>query len=194
LSESGETGDVIKGQGILEYAQSLGVTEDTDPGLLIVLWKLGAKSQWEVSREEFVGGWTAIGAATTDAMKAKLTQWRKDLETPDKFRRFYFWVFDYLKEEQKTILLLEEATTVWNMLKLDQQWKLWPKWAEYLEASKTKSISKDTWRQFYDFIRAHPDSLEGYDDAGSWPVLIDEFVIWHKAGGKMPDEGGDLED
>ncbi len=61
MSESGETGDVIKGQGILEYGQALGVVEDTDPGLLIVLWKLGAKAQWEVSREEFVGGWTAVG-------------------------------------------------------------------------------------------------------------------------------------
>jgi len=61
LSESGETGDVIKGQGLLEYGQQLGVTEDTDPGLLLLLYKLGAEAHWEVEREEFVSGWTTYG-------------------------------------------------------------------------------------------------------------------------------------
>jgi len=59
---------------------------------------------------------------------------------------------------------------------------MWPKFQEYLEAAKVKSISKDTWRQFYDFIKVHPTSLDNYDEGGSWPVLIDEFVEWSKTG------------
>ncbi len=61
LSDSGETGDLIKGPGFLEYGQELGVSEDTDPGLIILAWKLGASEQWEFTRDEFVGGWTTFG-------------------------------------------------------------------------------------------------------------------------------------
>jgi len=182
LSESGETGDHVKGQGLLEYGKELGVVEDTDPGLLMLLWKLGSSVHWELEREEFISGWTTQGAGTLPKMKQKLAEWRKECENTDNFRRFYFWIFDYLKEEHKTILLLEEATTVWSMLGLDKQWALWPKFQEYLEVVKVKSISKDTWRQFYDFIKVHPNSLDNYDEGGSWPVLIDEYVEWSKTG------------
>lgn len=124
LSESGETGDVIKGQGLLEYGKELGVVEDTDPGLLLLLWKLGSTIHWELSREEFVGGWTTSG-------------------------------------------FVEEATTVWSMLSMDKQWALWPKFNAYMEAAKVKSVSKDTWRQFYDFMKVHPTSLDNYDEGGN---------------------------
>eukprot|EP01087_Luapelamoeba_hula_P020146 TRINITY_DN680_c0_g1_i1.p1 TRINITY_DN680_c0_g1~~TRINITY_DN680_c0_g1_i1.p1 ORF type:complete len:395 (+),score=66.43 TRINITY_DN680_c0_g1_i1:102-1286(+) len=182
LSESGETGDSIKGSGLLEYGNALGVTEDTDPGLLIVLWKLDASTQWELSRDEFVGGWTTLGTGNIDGMKNKLVEWRRELDTTEHFRKFYFWVFDYLREEHKTILTMEECTTIWSMLDMDKKWKLWPKFAEYLELSKTRALSKDTWRQLYDFMRVHPNTLDNYDDAGSWPVLVDEFVIWSQTG------------
>jgi len=188
LSESGETGDAVKGQGLLEYGQALGVTEDTDPGLLIVLWKLGSRTQWEVSRDEFVDGWTVYAAANINAHKNKLTEWRAELDQVEPFRRFYFWLFDYLKEEQKTILLIDEVTTIWGMLKMETKWPaFWTKWMEYVVAAKVRSISKDTWRQFYDFIRSHPTTLDDYDDMSSWPVVIDEFVIWTKTG-KMDGE------
>jgi len=182
LSESGETGDHIKGQGLLEYGQQLGVTEDTDPGLLLLLWKLAAEAHWEIGREEFVGGWTSSGAGTLPKMKEKMVEWRNEIKNHENFRRFYFWIFDYLKQPGKTILLLEEVTTVWAMLGLDKQWNLWPKFHEYLEVAKVKSISKDTWRQFIDFMKVHPNSLDNYDEGGSWPVLIDEFVEWNKTG------------
>jgi len=187
LSESGETGDLIKGRGMLQYGTALDVTDDNDPGLLVILWKLGARAQWELTRDEFVGGWTALGCGRLDGMKQKLQAWRRELDDVENFRKFYFWVFDYLREEGKTILLMEEATTVWAMLSMDKKWKLWNKWLEYIAISKAKSISKDTWRQFYDFIKTHPAGLDGYDDMGSWPVLIDEFVIWSKTG-KLHDD------
>lgn len=41
--------------------QDLGVVEDTDPGLMLLAFKLGAEAQWEFSREEFINGWTAFG-------------------------------------------------------------------------------------------------------------------------------------
>ncbi|KAL6069553.1 Ryanodine receptor 44F [Balamuthia mandrillaris] len=179
LSESGETGDVMKGQGMMQYAADLGITEDTDPGLLILAFKLGAEEQWEFSREEFVGGWTGYSAASLDKMKSKLAEWRSELQNTEEFKKFYYWLFDYLKEEKKTILLLEEATTIWDILDMKSKWpKFWDQWTKFLNEKSTKSISKDTWRQFYDFTLTHPTSLEGYDEMGSWPILIDEFHEW----------------
>jgi len=176
LSESGETGDVIKGSGFLQYGKDLGVVEDSDPGLMILAWKLDAKEQWEFNREEFVNGWVGYSCATLEAMKKRLSEWREDLKKTDHFRKFYFFVFDYLKEERKTIIMTEDAQMVWQMLGLDKRWAMWEKWVAYLAQSQTKSISRDNWRQFYDFINAHPKDISNYDTNSSWPVLMDGFV------------------
>jgi len=59
LSSSGEAEDLIKGNGVLEYAKDLGIVEDTDPGLMIVSWKLnvGHEKAWEFTRKEWLDGW-----------------------------------------------------------------------------------------------------------------------------------------
>jgi len=184
LSESGETEDVVKGQGLLQYSQDLGVTDDKDPGLLIVSWKLNVCHEkcWEFARDEFVGGWSIHGCHNIQTMKKKLEGWRVDVKNAQKFKSFYFYVFDYLKEDKK-ILAIEEATTVWEMLGMNQRWPLMGNWLTYLEGKK--SISRDTWRLFYNFIEQYPNNLDNYDTDGCWPSMIDEFVEYmHKGKGK----------
>jgi len=176
LSESGETGDVIKGQGFLNYGKELGVEEDTDIGLMILAWKLNAFGQWEFTRDQFVDGWVGYGCSSLVAMRKKLDEFRNELKTkPEEFKKFYFFVFDYLKEDKRTIILTEEALTVWQMLGLDKKWPLWDKWSVYV-TKETKAVSRDNWRQFIDFLKAHPEKLENYDANASWPVLMDGFV------------------
>lgn len=182
LSESGETGDIIKGAGFLQYGQDLGVVEDTDPGLMLLAFKLGAEAQWEFSREEFINGWTAFGCSTMEGMKAKLAEWRAEIKNDDSFRAFYYFVFDYLREANKVILLMEEALTVWEMLGFPNKWQYWGKWTDFLKNhTSARSVSKDTWRQFFDFYRAHPTGFDAYDEDSSWPILFDEFVEWMNA-------------
>lgn len=43
LSASGETGDVIKGQGTVQYYKDLGIDGDEDMCPLILAWKLRGK-------------------------------------------------------------------------------------------------------------------------------------------------------
>jgi len=180
LSESGETEDVIKGQGLLQYSQDMSIVDDKDPGLLLIFWKLNVSHEkcWELTRGEFIGGWSIHGCSTVAQMKKKLDSWRGEVKNATKFKSFYNYVFDYLKEDKK-ILALEEATTVWDMLGMNVRWPLMGNWISYLQDKK--AVSRDTWRLFLNFTEQYPNNLDSYDTDGCWPSLIDEFVEYmHK--------------
>eukprot|EP01118_Nematostelium_gracile_P010664 TRINITY_DN370_c0_g1_i1.p1 TRINITY_DN370_c0_g1~~TRINITY_DN370_c0_g1_i1.p1 ORF type:complete len:398 (-),score=125.38 TRINITY_DN370_c0_g1_i1:26-1219(-) len=175
LGESGDNEDVIKGQGLLQFGQDLGIVDDKDPGLLIISWKLNVNHEkcWEITRDEFIGGFSIHGCHNVASIKKKLEAWRGQLKNAQKFKSFYNYVFDYLKEDKK-ILSLEEAVTVWDMLGMHQRWPLMGNWVTYLQDKK--AISRDTWRLFFNFIEQYPTNLDAYDADGCWPSLIDEFV------------------
>lgn len=175
LNESAEAEDQIKGNGLLQYGQDLGITDDKDPMLLVVAWKLNVNHQkcWEFNRDEFVGGWAIHGCHNIDTMKKKTKEWREELKNAAKFKQFYNYVFDYLKEEKK-ILVMEEALTVWDMLGFNERWPLFGRWVQYL--SDKKSVSRDTWRLFLSFTEQYPKDLSSYDSDSCWPSMIDEFV------------------
>jgi len=175
LSES-ESDDVIKGNGLIQYSQDLGVTDEKDPALLIISWKLNAKDSkvWEFSRDSFVGGWALEGVYTIDLMKKKTKTWKDELKQANKFKSFYYFVFDYLKED-KTILSMEEAFTVWDIIGFNEhRWPLMPKWLEYLHGKK--SITRDTWRLFLSFSEQYPKDLSTFNADDCWPTMIDDFV------------------
>jgi len=105
--------------------------------------------------------------------KKKCQSWRDELKNQAKFKQFYNFVFDYLKEEKK-ILTMEEATTVWEMLGVSDKWPLYRQWAEFVKDKK--SISRDTWRLFLNFIEQYPKDVSTYDADSCWPSVLDEFV------------------
>jgi len=177
LNDSSDgTSDVIKEQGFLKYGKELGVEDDNDMGLMIVSWKIGAEGQWEFKREEFIEGWVGYGCSGEKEMRKRLDEWRAEIQKSDtEFKKFYYFVFDYLKEDKRTTILTEEAVTVWGMLGIDKKWGLWNKWNEFV-TKDTKVISRDNWRQFVDFMKAHPDKVDDYDANASWPTLMDSFV------------------
>jgi len=184
IAESAENEDVIKGPGLIAYSQDLGITDEKDPALLIVAWKLNAKDAkvWEISRESFVGGWSLEGVYTLDQMKKKNKQWKEELKQAPKFKSFYYFVFDYLKED-KTILSMEEATTVWDIIGMtESRWPMMPKWLEYLQGKK--SITRDTWRLFLSFTEQYPVDLSTFNADDCWPTMIDDFVDVNKKTGK----------
>lgn len=52
LNESTESEEIIRGEGVLQYSKDLGVTDEKDPAMLIIAWKLNAKDKraWEFSK------------------------------------------------------------------------------------------------------------------------------------------------
>jgi len=159
---------------MLKYSHDLGITDDKDPMMLVVAWKLNVNHNkcWEFTKEEFMG-WTIQSCWNIDTMKKKCAQWREEIKNPSKFKQFYNFTFDYLKEEKK-VLAIEEAAVLWEILGMDTKWALYPKWAEFLKDKK--AVSRDTWRLFISFMDQFPKDVASYDADGCWPSVIDEFV------------------
>lgn len=183
-NEGGEPKDSIHGQGVLTFQKNLGASDDEDPTLLLLAWKLKCETLWEISREEFMNGFTVYGCAAMDKIKYKIGEWKDELKDNTQFRNFYNFVFDYLKEDKK-ILLTEDAIAAWKIvLKDGRKWGLFNDFVEFLNAENKKSISRDAWQQLWHFMNSYPTSLKDYDVNSSWPIIYDEFVDWMEAQGR----------
>ena len=65
-------------------------------------------------------------------------------------------------------------------LLLAKQWSLYPSFHSFLEQSKYKVLNKDQWCNILEFSRSISPDLRNYDEDGAWPVMLDEFVDWHR--------------
>lgn len=182
LKASGDGTDLIRAEGTLQLGEDLGVTDVSDPLLLIIAFKLGARLLWQFSADEFVGGLARYGVGGhLEAIKKLARTWQTDLfrkPSPPEFKAFYCWVFDYLKEDKK-ILMTDEATLIWQML-FKHRWPLLDRWLAFVKDTNMKTVSRDTWQQLYEFSETNSTSVSSYDAESSWPVAIDEFVEWLK--------------
>ena len=62
---------------------------------------------------------------------------------------------------------------------------------QLLEKEHGKPITHDTWSQALEFSRQIGVDMRGYDPAGAWPYLIDEFVEHMMAAKEVNEGGGD---
>ena len=54
-------------------------------------------------------------------------------------------------------------------------------WVAFLEQQNKKhDISKDTWNMIIDLFEEIGGDLNNFDEMGSWPNIIDEFVEYEK--------------
>jgi hypothetical protein len=164
------------------YMADLGITDDMDPSIFIIAWKLGCVTPWVISKAEWMNGWSLQGASTVADMKGKLTGWRKDLEDAKVFTVFYNWVFDHMRGD-KRILDWEQVKILWQVVLSSRKWPLFPKWIEFLEKTKTKAINQDLWSMIWEFMKAFPKDLKSYDPSESaWPGKLDEFAEYMESG------------
>jgi len=179
-----ELKESIHGGGLMEFQKELGIVEDDDPTLMVIAWKLKTETLWEISRDEFMNGFTIYGCGSMDKIKAKAREWMDEVKKKEQdFKHFYNFVFDYLKEDKK-ILLIDEALAAWAIVLKDRKWPMWPEFEAFLKDQDKKSISRDAWQQLYHFMKTYPKDLSEYDPMSSWPIIFDEFVEWLEAKGK----------
>lgn len=169
--------DVIRAEGVFQFATDAGAKDDNDPLLLIVASKLRGENPWQFTRDEWLTGFSLNGLHDIKQIRNKAAQWKEETFAGDieNFKTFYGWCFDYLKEDRK-ILSMEEVKLLWTMLDLESRWKLWPQWLAFLESKKREYLSRDEWNVLLTFLLQHPNGVQEVDEDSFWPVLFDEFV------------------
>lgn len=115
------------------------------------------------------------------------------------FKGVYTYTFEFGKVEGQKSLPLDTAIALWELL-LPARYIHLQYWFTFLKVSYImneslkekhgKSISKDTWNLFWDFIEGCRGDYDQHDDegmlrikvvmGGAWPVLIDSFVPYMK--------------
>ena len=166
--------EMIGAAGIERFCDDIGI-DPMDPVILVVALKMNAQQMGKFTKEEFLTGMRRMGAATTDKLKEKLPLLRAELEDPRSFKDVYEYSFDFSKEPNQKSLPLDTAAAMWGVL-LGGRWALVEEWCDFLRREHGKAVTRDTWSQTLEFSRLIGPDLEGYDPAGAWPYLIDEFV------------------
>ena len=173
------SGDFLDVHHLLELARILGVHED-DVILYAIAWKLDAKTPHVITREEWEQGFARLRIESLARLQAALPALRHELASPASFKPFYYWVFDWSRESpQAKYLSQETAVTMWPLLFAGHTFHLLPEWIEFWNTVRHgKGVTRDVWRQTLEFSTV---KLTDYDDEGSWPSVMDDFVTWAKA-------------
>jgi len=178
-----DSGDVIAGEKLLQFAQDMGSTGPLDPTLLLIAWLLFSSRQWQFTKEEWLTGWTLQKTYTLDQLKETVDLWRNLIQTNDElWKSFYQFVFEYLKASPKSNNIdKQEALVAWQIVGIKKRWELYEKWEKYWNENNSKVVSKDVWNMLIRFIDKIGVNLGNYDDNDSWPLAIDEFVRLNKS-------------
>ncbi len=67
---------------------------------------------------------------------------------------------------------------------LGSRWVLTDDFVAFLNSTGQDRVSKDTWKTLVPFMKVLPNrgALAAYEDDGSWPVLMDEFIEYLQSG------------
>ncbi|KAL7006414.1 Scaffold-type E3 ligase [Cystobasidiomycetes sp. EMM_F5] len=152
-------------------------------------------------RKPWIDGWKRVRKDSIDTQKAHIQSIKRQLsEDPEYYKQVYGFCFAYAKEESQKSLSLDLASAIWpgllqaappSMFASDsafhpqnpeQQQAYLGAWLDFLRTEKNgRSISKDVWSNFVEFIGTADPKFEKYDLDAAWPSLIDEYVEHCKA-------------
>lgn len=166
-------------------ASMLGISDD-DIAIYILAWKLQAKKPYSITRQEWTAGFTRMKIEGIDKLKVAVPALRGEIQTPNAFKDFYFFLFDWLKETPAAKQVTNEvAVTMWPLLFKGRHFPHLAVWLEFIEKIYKRAVSKDLWRQTLDFASCN---IASYDPSGSWPSAMDEFFEWTKKAAGCPKE------
>lgn len=92
----------------------------------------------------------------------------------------YKYAFVFAQERGKRNVEVELANDLWDLLIGAAKCKFLEQWKTFLNGKVERQelivVTKDTWDLFYDFVKQTRGDLRNFEDDGTWPTLIDEFV------------------
>ncbi|PLW06403.1 hypothetical protein PCANC_16338 [Puccinia coronata f. sp. avenae] len=207
-----DDGQKMDMNGLMRYLEVLSLTPE-DAKVLCLCHLLNSPRLGVLERREFLKHWTAllVPAASSSSppsiqspeeMVKFQTCTLADLDRRLRsefsyFEQVYRYTFDFGRDEGQKSLALSTAIPLWELILplapgLDRrvfkpEYLEW--WFELLR-SRNKSVSRDTWNLFLDFVIQLEDRFENYDELAAWPSLIDDYVTLAKE--KLGSQGMDV--
>eukprot|EP00096_Caligus_rogercresseyi_P012719 TRINITY_DN5425_c0_g1_i1.p1 TRINITY_DN5425_c0_g1~~TRINITY_DN5425_c0_g1_i1.p1 ORF type:complete len:331 (+),score=109.67 TRINITY_DN5425_c0_g1_i1:47-1039(+) len=192
--------DAILSEGIQRLCSDLDLAPE-EFRVLILAWKCRAERMCLFSHSEFLEGLKALDSDNLSSLRLHLSEVSARVndvspggaslsDSPQlsynaSFRDLYRFTYKFGLEPGQRILPIDMAISLW-MLVFSQRGEaslgiILPKWFNFLRIhSFIRSISKDTWNMFLNFLEIVGSDLDSYDDTEAWPSLLDDFVEYER--------------
>lgn len=178
FDEFRDESDSIEVNGIMKFAEALGIDPETDPVILVLAEVMKAKQMLHFSRDEFRLGMKTLNVDSTSSLKKILPKLRESIKDKRKFKNFYIFLYGYALDFGQKVMTKDMAIGLWKLL-FPEKFALFPRWIDYFERTHKHGVSKDLWTQFLVFSEL-PGISDGdytaFDQIESWPLVLDEFV------------------
>jgi len=198
--------DVMGPEGIQQMCSDAQIPVDGALPLLLV-WQLGAKDMSAIARDEWVNGMNELGITNLPVLLAALSDlhdllilrkpapkrtgterdaykkdryWTYAADVEAAFSKFYMYCYALANPNQVRNIDMQIALGFWPLI-LCPRYPIMVEIVEFINEKGTyKAANKDLWSLMLEFCRVVKPSLEGYDDEGAWPILLDNFVSWKR--------------
>jgi DCN1-like protein 4/5 len=149
--------------------------------ILIIAYFMDALQMGYFEYDEWIKGMKKMGTDTLDKLKQKLPELENYLLDPVFFKNLYKYAYNFARIDNQKYIDLEVAIGLWNILLNEENCPIINSFIEFLHIKQTvKVINKDQWSNFLEFSHNIPSDLNTYDEAGAWPVLFDEYILYLK--------------
>ena len=134
--------------------------------MLVLSWHLESESMCEFTRKGWSTGWTKLGVKSFEQMKSSLEDFKRELLDPEIFKQIYVWTFCWAKslDDQQKSLPLDTSVAFWRLILPKDKYKHLELWIDYVTNNYKKSINKDVWNLFLDFMESVGDDFSRYDE------------------------------
>jgi DCN1-like protein 4/5 len=171
-----EQSNEIGPQGLVHLAGKLGIDPE-DIVIYILAWKLNCQKPLTITKAEWTAGMAAMRITSLSKLQSQIPTLRREIADPKSFKAFYTYIFTWCVERQGgKFLPAETACYVWKIVFGGRSFPHLSEWLNFV-GGQSKNITRDSWNMTLDFSSTN---VENYDENGSWPTLMDDFVQWWK--------------
>jgi len=168
----------IDPEGIEKLCLSLSV-EPENIVMLVIAWKMEAKQMGYFSIHEWLKGMSELQCDSLSKLKNKFDYLYSLLNNSSYYKSIFRYAFDFAKDKDQRSIDIDTAKAMLQLL-LERRWSMYSSFHQFLEQSKYRVLNKDQWCNILEFSRLISADLRNYDEDGAWPVMLDEFVDWHR--------------
>jgi DCN1-like protein 1/2 len=179
LDKLDEGTDAIGPKGIQQLCVEMGIPHG-ELDMYVMVWKLGATQSGCVTRSEWNHSTYIHKIEHLGMLKSSIPQWRNAVKDDESmFTEMYFHLYDFIRGDDEKLLASEKALKAWQvLLPENERFPLLSQWALWVATEYKRSITRDVWRQLWEFGKRYKGNLASYDPNEKWPTALDDFVEW----------------